>query len=307
MKHTEIIAVIDVGSNTIRLLIGKLEDGKIERIFTDRAITRLGWNLNKTNKLYSKSLLKSIIKIKEFKVISEKYNAIQIIAVGTSALREALDGKLFCDKAEELAGINIKIISGEEEAFYTLEGIKLMLPYSTDSLFAVDIGGGSTEWIYSEKGKINKGSIDIGVLKSYKEFFKSDPPTDLEINQFQKFLKDKIMKNIPCIKIDKIIATGGTAVTLAMLDLSIDAYLPEKINMREIHIAKLKDLVKEISKMTLKERKKIKALLDRADIILPGLIILESISDRVEAKKIMVSDYGLMEGIMKNYKNFCYN
>jgi exopolyphosphatase/guanosine-5'-triphosphate,3'-diphosphate pyrophosphatase len=308
MKPTENIAVIDIGSNTIRLLIGKLKNEKIKRIYTDRAVTRLGKDLSKKKTLNSKSIEKSIKIISHFKALTEQYNTNPIIAIGTSALREAEDSAMFCEKIKELTGINIKVISGEEEALYTLEGIRLCLPYPSYVLFALDIGGGSTEWIFSNNTNTIKGSIDIGALKSYKEFFKSDPPLQSEIEKFRNYLKEKIIKSIPSIDIDKVIATGGTAVTLAMIELKLDKYIPDKIHMREISLSKLKLIIEEISKTSLNERKNIKGLMpERADIILPGLIILESIADYVNSYKITISDYGIMEGVMKNYKNFCYN
>ncbi|MDI1472502.1 MAG: hypothetical protein QMD43_05475 [Thermodesulfovibrio sp.] len=306
-KPIENIAVIDIGSNTIRLLIGKFEDGLIKRIYTDRTVTRLGQDLAFTKKLNQNSIEKSIETISKFKVIAENFKSNLIIAIGTSALREAEDGILFCGKVQKNTGLRVYILSGEEEAFFTFEGILINLPYSTHPIFAIDIGGGSTEWIYSLNNNIFKGSLNIGALKAYSNFFKDNNEKKAIIN-FLNFLKDIISKTIPNLKTKTIIATGGTSITLAMIDLQISSYLPEILHGQKISSKKLRKIVEKISSTPYEIRKNIMGILpDRVDIILPGLLILESIVNYVEAETIIVSDHGLMEGVMKNYMKFCYN
>ena len=307
MKPIENIAVIDIGSNTIRLLIGKFENGLIKRIYTDRAVTQLGKDIDNTRKLNQNSIEKSIEIIKKFKVMAEQFKSDLIIAIGTSALREAKDRNFFCNKIKENTGLSVSIISGEEEAFFTLEGILTNLTYSINPVFAVDIGGGSTEWIYALNNDILKGSLNIGALKAFYNFFKGNDEKK-SIIKFLNFLKDIISKNIPSLKTKTMIATGGTSITLAMMDLQISNYNTEIINGHRVSSNKLKQIIETISLTPYETRKKIVGILpDRVDIILPGLIILNSIVNYVEAEIIIVSDYGLMEGVMKNYIKFCYN
>lgn len=308
MKHIENITVIDIGSNTIRLLIGNLKDKKIKRIHSDRVVTRLGIDIQKNKKLSQKSIEKSIKILTKFKKIAHNFNSNIIIAVGTSALREAKNAIYFCNKIKEKCDIKIKIISGDEEAYFTMEGIKAGVNLIENNLFALDIGGGSTEWIYLMNNTLKKGSLHIGSLNSFKKFFYSDPPSSFEINNFYELIKEKIKIEIPLIHIPKIFTTGGTAVTLAMIALKLNDYNHKKIHLFKISFKKLKVFVDNISKISLIDRQKIVGLPhDRIDIILPGLIILESIAQYVGAKKIVISDYGFIEGIMKNYKIFCYN
>ncbi|MEJ5226733.1 hypothetical protein [Thermodesulfovibrio sp.] len=308
MKPTEIIAVIDVGSNTIRILIGKLQKDKIIKIYHDRAVTQLGKNINTTKRLNNNSIEKSIKIIKKFKAIAEEFNSTEIIAIGTSALRESLDGQDFCNKVREESGLSLKIITGNQEAYYMLEGIVAGLKVQKKELFAIDIGGGSTEWIYLDGQEILKGSIPSGALRDYKIFFKSDPPLQFEIENFYQDLRKKIEKNIPLLRINKIYVTGGTATTIAMIEKKLDFYSSEDVHLTKISIKNLKSIFSKISKIPVNSRKNIAGLTqDRAGIIIPGIIIMDSICEYVKAKEIIVSDYGLMEGIMKNYKDFCYN
>lgn len=304
MKPTETISVIDIGSNTIRLLIGNIKNGRINRVYSDRVVTRLGNNLINTKRLNSESINKSIETIYKFKVLSEFYKATILIPVGTSALREAEDSLIFCENLTKITGLNIKILTEEEEAFYTLEGIREGLP-EYDNFIAIDVGGGSTEWIYEKNKKIFKGSLNLGVLKYIKNLNMNSILYENEIKKFKEHVNEIISSQITKIKFKHLIATGGTSVTLGMIALKSDNYVPEIIHGYKMSKNKFKQIVEKVIKTTYKEIKNIRGVPpDRADLIVPGFIILESLMDYFKPDNIVISDYGFIEGIMKNYKNF---
>lgn len=307
MKHTENIAVIDVGSNTLRLLVGNIEGDKIKKLYSARNVTRLGKNLTE-RVIDSESIEKSINTLKEFKDIAEKFKVSCIIAVGTSALRETENAKFFCDLIEKTTKIKIKIISGQQEAYYTLCGVMNKELEKEPFIFIIDIGGGSTEWIYLNNDRIKMGSISTGALKINETFFKEDPPSRESVCEAKKFVKEEFKKSLPKLKIDKIITTGGTASTLAMINLGLSDYCPEKTHMSVIHVTKIKQILKKLLSISLKDREKIKGIpTDRADIICAGLLILETIAEYLNAENVIISENGILEGVMKNYKKFCYN
>ncbi len=301
MKHIENISVIDIGSNTIRLLIGNFKNGQINRLYSDRVVTRLGKDLNITKKLNSESINKSIEVISKFKLLSQNYNANILISIGTSALREAEDSLIFLKKVSEITGLKIRILSGEEEAFYTLEGIKLGLP-QYKNFITVDIGGGSTEWIFEEKDKIFQGSLNIGALRLINN------SNYIDENNLRYHIKNFIESNLPPKKFTYLIATGGSATSVGMISLQLDNFIPDLIHGKKFSKNKLKQIVQRISKTNYEERKNIKGIpSDRLDIIIPGLLILESLLEYFNCNFFIISDFGLIEGIMKNYENFCYN
>ncbi|MGC8796780.1 hypothetical protein [Thermodesulfovibrio sp.] len=308
MKPIKNIAVIDIGSNTLRMLIGNIKADKINKIYTDRVVTRLGKNLTENGVILEKAIKTSIIALKNFKKLFEKFNVSCVIAVGTSALREAKNSVYFCEKVKEFTGVHVHIISGKEEAYYTLRGVMDEELKKEDSVFILDIGGGSTEWIYCENSRFNTGSLPIGALKIKERFLNKDPYSEECIQEAKKFVKEQIRKALPETKIQKIIATGGTASSLAMIHFELSEYQPEKIHMSEIEKTKLKQILEKLLSTSLQEREKIKGMPpDRADIICAGLIILKEFADYLRAEKIIVSENGLLEGIMKNYRDFCYN
>lgn len=308
MKHIENIAVIDIGSNTLRLLIGNLKENKINKLYSDRVVTRLGKNIIKSGLLSAESSKKSINTLKKFKKISEKFNVSCIIAIGTSALREAKNSKDFSETIKKLMGINIHIISGKEEAYYTLCGVMDEKFNKEDSIFLLDIGGGSTEWVYWKKQSVNSGSLLLGALKIKEKFLNIDPYSHESISKAEEFIKKEIEKSLPKIKSDKFIAIGGTASTLGMINMELSNYCPEKTHMSEIDTDKIKEILKKLLSISLEERKKIKGIpSNRADIICSGLLILRQIIEYLNIDKVIISENGILEGIMKKYKNFCYN
>ncbi len=302
MKPTEKIAVIDIGSNTLRLVIGYLEDGKIQRLFADRIITKLGKDLKFTKNLNFEAQKKSLEALIKFKSISEDFNANYLIPIGTSALREADNSSNFIESVSKFTGLDIRILTGEQEAHYTLEGIKLGLN-NIENFIAIDIGGGSTEWIFSDKGEIFKGSLNIGVLKFLNN--KNYMSQENLITYLKYYINNLIKSNLPKKNFKNLIATGGTAVTVGMIDLKINNYIPDLIHGQIISKNKLKLIAQKIYKTNVEERKKMIGIPpDRLDIILPGIIILECLLDYFSCNSLIISDFGLIEGIMKNYRDF---
>ncbi len=307
-----LFASIDVGANTLRLLIGKFEDNKIKDIHYLRRITRLGSGIDQTSKLSPENMHASLMALKEFSSIISELNVKHLRAVATSALREASNANFFIDQVFKETGITIEVISGEEEANLTLRG--LLRSFSDpnllkQTLFIVDIGGGSTEWIlYKNERVISKDSIPIGVVKLSENFIKSDPVSKEDILK----IKDNIKPFLGDIR-NKIgfylgghnlfIGTAGTFTTIASIDLGLDTYSREKVHLHKIPFEQLQKIYKEVSALTLEERKKIKGLEpERADLIIPGLVFTINIMEFFKFKELIVSDFGLLEGILFDIK-----
>lgn len=308
MKHTENIAVIDIGSNTLRLLVGEIGGNKFKKLYSARSVTRLGKNLIEKRIIDFESIEKSINTLKEFKNIAEKFRVLCIIAVGTSALREAENAKYFCDLVEKITKIKIRVITAEEEAYYTLCGVMNEKLQIESSIFITDVGGGSTECIYLNNSRININFIPAGAIKINEIFLKEDPPSLESVSEAKKFVVEELEKIFPKLKIDKVVTTGGTASTLAMVNLGLSEYCPEKTHMSMIRVTKIKQILEKLLSVSLKKRKRIKGIpSDRADIICAGLLILETIAEYLNAENVIISENGILEGVMKNYKKFCYN
>lgn len=307
MKPIKRIAVIDVGSNTIRFVIADVSDRKIEKVHNERVVTRLGKELEKNKVLNKESIEKSLKFLEKFKAIGESLKVDKLIAIGTSALRDAKDGEMFCNFVRQKIGIDLKIISGDEEAYFTIEGIRAGIESPIPPLLAVDIGGGSIEWVY-ENGYVDKGSINFGVVKAYEKYFHSALDLKKASQNLKEFFSEEIKSSIPRKTVKSFIATGGTSVTIAMIELRLTEYKPNAIHGTLISIEKLKEMINKIIVTNLENwENSVYIPKDRFDILLPGMIILETLADYLETKSIMISDYGIIEGIMINHERFCYN
>lgn len=299
-----LLSSIDVGSNTIRLLIGRVENRKIIRLRTGMVITRLAAGIGETGLLNADNMEKSVSVLKAFSDIISVYGISHIRAVGTSALREAKNSEEFMRRVLSETGINIEVISGEEEAELTAKGVLFDLE-KRDASFIVDIGGGSTEWIFCRNSSPTElGTIPTGVVRLSDNHIKSDPPSKADILSLKKE-SDTVLSGLKTQMGHLInsrtvfIGTAGTITTLASIDIGLEVYDHEKIHRHNISLKKLYDISRRLISIPLSERKKMIGLEpERADLIIPGILFTINIMELFGFDNILVSDNGLLEGAL---------
>jgi exopolyphosphatase/guanosine-5'-triphosphate,3'-diphosphate pyrophosphatase len=308
-----LFASIDVGANTLRLLIGKIEGNRVIDIFYGRKITRLGAGVNQIGKLRQENIETSLAVLREFSSIISRYKVKLVKAFATSALREASNSEIFIEKVFKETGIPIEVISGEKEADLTLKGVILSFSDSTSlkqPLFIVDIGGGSTEWIlYRDKKTVDRGSIPIGVIKLSESYIKSDPVLEDDIIKIKdktisllKDIRNKIGHHLE--KHSIFVGTAGTFTTIASIDLCLERYSRKRIHLHKISLERLQEMSKKLLSLPLQERKKIRGLEpERADLIIPGLVFTINVMEFLKFNELTVSDYGLLEGALLELQN----
>lgn len=295
-------AAIDIGTNSLRLLIGCIKENKVIRVLTDRIVILLGKNIGGKRTITSKDIEKSIKYLLIFKEICKKYNVNKISAVGTSILRDAKNSEEFIREIKEKVGLDIRVISGNEEAELTLKGVLSGLSSPPKHpVLIVDIGGGSTEWIYINKDTMNRGSIDIGSMRLFDMFIKKDPPIEFELDSLKKYINRELLKIPTFGKIETFIATGGTATSVASIDMQLERYESDMIHSHSLSLESLKRIYSGIVKLSRSERTKIKGLeTERVDIIIPGMAILITIMERINCNSVLISDHGILEGVLKS-------
>ena len=296
------LASIDIGSNTLRLLVGMIEGQKIVRMRCEMVITRLAAGIGETGLLNADNMEKSVSVLKAFSDIISAYGISHIRAVGTSAVREAKNSGEFLQRVLSETGINIEVISGEEEAELTAQGVMFDMP-EADSSLIVDIGGGSAEWIFCRNSSpAAMGTIPTGVVKFFDKHIKSDPPSKSDIASLKKEsdtvlsgLKTKIGHLINSSTV--FIGTAGTVTTLAAIDLGLETYDHEKIHKHNLTLQRLHEMSERLLELPLSERKKIIGLEpERSDLIIPGILFTINIMELFGFDNILVSDDGLLEG-----------
>jgi len=299
-------AAIDVGSNTLRLLIGDVHGNSLTRIHADRAVTRLAEGIRKSGMLRQENMRKSVAVLKDFSRSITEYSATRVKAVGTSALRDAANSREFLDMVVEKTGIEIGIISGIREAELTVNGI-LMGAIERDGVsLIIDIGGGSTEWVLCKKHAFPVcGSLPVGVVNLSERFIKTDPPSSADIASVNKeidahFLPLKKEITDRALPVRNFIGTGGTITTLAAMDLRLEKYDPDKVNMHTIPLQRLSRLKDMLISLPLDRRRDITGLdPERADLIIPGILLTIRLMDFFSFPGVTVSDHGLLEGLIK--------
>jgi exopolyphosphatase/guanosine-5'-triphosphate,3'-diphosphate pyrophosphatase len=277
----------------------KNSNGKFKSVINLSEITRLGNNLHNTGILNNVAIQKSLEVIKNYKKICDENNVSEIAAVGTMALRTALNSNEFTKQAENETGIKIEIITGEEEARLSYIALKEGIGIARESL-AFDIGGGSTEFIYADSFSIKKRfSINIGAIKFTESYLKSNPPTNEEILDAETSINQEISSLNLNKNIQILAGMGGTVTNLAAVKHEMLSYNPDIIQGSVITMEDLQNQIRDFSSTTLEERKNIPGLEPkRADVILAGALIIKSILINSGKDSFIVSDFGIRHGLM---------
>lgn len=308
-----VIAGIDIGTNTLRLLISDIGDSHFKEIYSERKTTRLGEGLSNLGCLAENAIARSLSTLKNFRSIIDRYSIDKVVVVATSAVREAENRQYFIDLVRKETGFDIEMISGEEEARRTFLGVLHVLDRGVGNIVAIDIGGGSTEFICGSGNKItSKISIDLGVVKLTERYIKSDPVSQTDLASMQDEIANKIkgvIIQIKDIKGARLVGTAGSITTLAAIDQRMEAYNPLRINNYILKLFSLEKIFSELISRSIYDRKKIVGLEPgREDIIVAGAAILKIAMKEMGYDSLIVSDYGLREGIvidayMKGYTN----
>lgn len=293
-------ASIDIGTNTILLLIAEVKNSHIKPIYEEETVVRLGEGLQQKGLISEEAMKRGIKVLKNYIKKCRTKKVQKIFAVGTSVLREAKNSKYFLKKVKEELDLPIQIISGKKEAYLSFLSVSMDIKKIKKPLMIIDIGGGSTEFILGkDRSVIDWVSLPVGSVRFTENFIHSDPVRSDDYEKMQNEI-NRIIKRIPQKpKPYLIVAVGGTATTLASVELGLKRFNPKKIH----HFILSKDALKKqlalYRSLTLEERKKIPGLSPlRADVILTGGTILYLAMEKLKCKSIMVSCHGVRYGVL---------
>ena len=313
MKN-KLFAAVDVGTNTFRLLIAgvcydrRKKNYTLKNIFSERIVTRLGSGISRNGILSEEAITTSIAALVRFSNILSTYQVHKISAVATSALREARNRDEFVRRTKAEAGLSIKIISGKQEAKTTASGMLMDIPVPEAALMA-DIGGGSTELIFSRRGKpLFVDSLGLGVVYLAGKYMRHDPPLKEDLTRMERYISRKIgelekhyLRFIPYDAGGKtvFIGTAGTVTTLAAVSHKLRDFEHGRIHNTRLTLKKVKDIFSFIAPASSRERAGLIPFEpSRLDIIVPGTLILIKLMEFFSFREIIVSNYGLREGVL---------
>jgi exopolyphosphatase/guanosine-5'-triphosphate,3'-diphosphate pyrophosphatase len=300
------IAAIDMGTNSFHLVIVEVKkDGSFHFLDREREVIRLGTQQGKDLSFISEEEMDRSIKIvNNFVKLAKHYNA-QIKAIATSAVREAKNQKDFIDVIFMKTGVSVEVVDGKTEAELDFLGIQKAVPISNSKVLCIDIGGGSTEFIYAVNGKkVYTESVKVGAVRLSKLFFPNYIISDELISKAMLFVEEQILGNkniLTNIDIDFSIGVSGTVNTIyALSQFRKYKKIKDPINEYSFSNKELQEYFEIISKLKTSAERTLVPGIDtkRSDIIPAGMVILKKIFDLFNLKKMVVSEYSLREGIV---------
>ena len=298
-RRGTILAVVDLGSNAVRLQIAHASaSGQTSVLAEDRAAVRLGEQVFRTGRLSAASIARTAIALERFAKLAQRAGAAEVRAVATSAVREASNRTQLIRTVRAHTGIRIEVISGAEEARLVTLGVLQGEPQSERSLI-LDIGGGSTE-IISARGEEPESSwsMQLGSVRLTEFFVGSDPIARKEIKLVEEAVQDAVEQIDPLLvgKFKRLVGAAGTTGAVAQLARKLAGREPA--SSLPVTYEQVRRVLLRLRTTTVKERKKLGVDEQRADIIYAGTAILEGVMRKLRVEELLVTSRGLRDGLM---------
>lgn len=299
------LAFIDIGTNTILCLIAELKnDGSFDVLDDLAEITRLGQGVHQTRQINPEGEERSFKVLERYLERCKGLNVEEIIVVGTSALRDARNSAAVCARFKEQLGLDVRVISGDEEAAYSFLAVQRGLPLKQQELLVIDVGGGSTEFIRGNEAGVSQAvSINIGSVRLTEQFLHSDPVQEEECEKMMAAVERALAQlPRPWLKDSSIltlIGIAGTCTTLAAVEKKLTNYSHSEVHGGLLTLDEVRRQIELFQSKPIEERKAIPGLEPkRADVILAGACLIEKIMTLFHSERIIVSDHGVRYGLL---------
>jgi exopolyphosphatase / guanosine-5'-triphosphate,3'-diphosphate pyrophosphatase len=283
------VAVLDIGTNTTRLLVAEVEDGHVVELERRTTITRLGQGVDASGRLAQEAMDRVAEAIDGYREMIDRLGAERVVALATSAMRDAENGPEFRDHLRERFDIDARTISGDEEARLTFLGATSERTDDDDETVVIDIGGGSTEYVVGRPGQ-DPGfhvSTQMGSVRHTERFLDSDPPRHEELER----LAGAVRETVPDVSVEHGIAVAGTATSLAAIDGA------DEVHGYRLSLATCERIVAMLAAKPLEERRHVRGLHpDRAPTIVAGAVILTESVRVLGLKEAEVSVRDILHG-----------
>ncbi len=294
------VASIDIGTNTILLLIAEVDKGRVKPLFEMETVVRLGEKVQENGFLLNEAMRRGLQTLSQYLEQCRAMEVQKLFAVGTSALREAKNSEDFLKLVAEKLDLSIDVISGEEEARLSFLAVAKDLREAANPFLVVDVGGGSTEFILGNGDQVRQWiSLPLGSVRFTEQFLHSDPVQENEYQKMERNISETLV-DIPHSDGSLfMVAVGGTATTLAAVELGLEEFVAEKIHHFVLKKETLKNQLLLYRTKPIEERKKIPGLPPtRADVILAGAAILYLTMEELHCPSVLISCHGLRYGLI---------
>jgi exopolyphosphatase / guanosine-5'-triphosphate,3'-diphosphate pyrophosphatase len=289
------VAAIDLGTNTTRLLIADVDDGRIEELSRRTEITGLGEGVDERRKLLPLPIARVRNCLSDFRRELEALGAERTLAVATSAIRDAENGEAFLGEVEWSYGFTTRLLSGEQEAQLSFRGVGTGRELPEETL-VIDLGGGSTELIVGSSDGIDfHTSLDIGSVRLTERFIASDPPTDAELVDCAAAVRSALEQVNAESKTG--IGVAGTITSIAALDLGLAEYDRERVHRHRLTIGGVEKQLARLASLTVAQRRELPAFEPkRAPVIVAGAVILREVMAHFGLAELEISERDILDG-----------
>jgi exopolyphosphatase / guanosine-5'-triphosphate,3'-diphosphate pyrophosphatase len=295
------IGVVDIGTNSTRLLVAELHDGKVAELDRRTIVTRLGEGVETTGRLSEDAIARVSEALAVYREILDRLGADEVVAVATSAMRDAENGPAFRDEIRERFGIDARTISGDEEARLTFLGATAGRQAGADAL-VIDIGGGSTEYVTGQAGS-DPGfhvSTRMGAVRHTERYLHTDPPTANEMAELAEDARAIVQNEVPDEvrgRVEEGIAVAGTATNLAAIAQELDPYDPDKVHGYRLGQGTCERIVAQLAALKVEARRRVTGLHpDRAPTIVAGAVILLESMRAFDLDEVEISESDILHG-----------
>ena len=295
------VAVIDCGTNSIRLLIAETSGSTIKEVIRTMEIVRLGQGVDENKAFHPDAINRTLLAVKSFKEIIDRNNVDKIRFCSTSATRDASNRNIFIDGVRDILNIQVEVIPGEEEAALSFTGATYQLDQGSGPFLVVDIGGGSTEFVYGDKKVISAKSVNIGCVRMSERHLINQPPT---MDQIASAIVDidiaitQAAVSVPINSAKSLIAVAGTATTVAAAALDLSKYDRDLIHLAKISADKVHKVAQMFQSMNKSEISALPYMHEgRVDVITAGSLVLSRVMAATGATEFVASETDILDGM----------
>jgi exopolyphosphatase / guanosine-5'-triphosphate,3'-diphosphate pyrophosphatase len=307
LPQPALVAAIDIGTNSVLLVIAAAEAGGPRPVLERATITRMGEGVDETRRLAPAAVERNLACLRRYADDLREHGNPPLDVVGTSALRDAQGAGEFLDAAERILGVRPRVIAGDEEAQLTFRGALSGLSLR-GRLLVFDIGGGSTELIVGEATSgappETRVSLDVGSVRLFERHVRHDPPAPAEIARIESEIRAAFAGAEPIARLERgepatLVGVAGTVTTLKALELGLPAYDAARVHGAVLSLSTVEALAERLAAMTLAERVQLPGLEPkRADVIVAGAVIVRELLRAAKAPQAVVSDRGVRFGLL---------
>jgi exopolyphosphatase / guanosine-5'-triphosphate,3'-diphosphate pyrophosphatase len=310
-------AVIDVGTNSVKLLVASVDGDSVSPVFEDSKQTRLGQGFYETHELQPEPIAKTVRATTRYTQTARELEAKSIRIIATSAARDAINSGALVSAIEQSCGLKVEIISGEQEAEWVFQGVTTDPQLATTPLLLLDVGGGSTEFILGQgHQKHFQASFPLGTVRLLEKIRHSDPPRTEELIASREWLRRFLIQEVqPRLEVAmrwektlyagdggvQLVGTGGTTSILARMEAGLDLYDRARIEATRLSLERIRSRVQQLWELPLAQRQQIVGLPPkRADVILTGVLIYQEVMEQFGFSELRVSTRGLRYAAVMN-------